>query len=282
MKIAVLLENSVSPDAVGKEKLVSAHGLSIHIERDRNNILFDVGPDGSFIENALIMGIELSSVDTVIISHGHSDHGGGLEPFFRINDKAIVYMHKLVMEPILSTARERAPKDIGLNRELIERYRNRIRFIDSSAVLAPGLTIYTCIGEQFPRPETNNNLFREIDGVLVPDDFRHEIVLSIEEKGETVIFTGCSHSGIVNMVRKVLEEEKKSDIKAVFGGFHLHSPSRKLNVSHEYLEKLTGELAALNTVFYTGHCTGDHNYARIKDVLGDKLQGMNTGQVLDF
>ena len=89
MIITTLVENlSVSNEYTNK------HGLSFHIKTKNHNILFDLGPDNSFLENAKKLNIDISDVDIAIISHGHSDHGGGLESFLKNNNKAKVYINK--------------------------------------------------------------------------------------------------------------------------------------------------------------------------------------------
>ncbi len=90
MKITTLIENTKNDS----EKLTSEHGLCLHIEKDGKKILFDTGRTDNFIINANRLGISLKDVDVVVLSHGHGDHGGGLIPFFKVNNNAKVYMKK--------------------------------------------------------------------------------------------------------------------------------------------------------------------------------------------
>ena len=87
MKIVTLMENGRIDD-----RLKSAHGLSIYIEHKDHKILFDLGPNNNYIKNAEILGIDLTKVDIVIISHGHFDHGRGLKKFMKINSLAKIYL----------------------------------------------------------------------------------------------------------------------------------------------------------------------------------------------
>lgn len=94
MKIITLVENTTSsPD------LRCKHGLSLYIETVSHKILFDLGPDGLFAENAKKLNIDLGKVDTVVISHGHRDHGGGLKTFLEINRSAKIYLRREAFEP---------------------------------------------------------------------------------------------------------------------------------------------------------------------------------------
>nr|MCR5715363.1 MBL fold metallo-hydrolase [Lachnospiraceae bacterium] len=88
MKITALVENTTKSDCP------TEHGLSLYIETARHNILFDTGQTTLFADNAERFGVDLSSVDLCMLSHGHYDHGGGLKKFTLCNDHAKIYMNK--------------------------------------------------------------------------------------------------------------------------------------------------------------------------------------------
>ena len=89
MKITALVENTTNNPALGTQ-----HGLSFYIEANGRKILFDMGEDDLFLRNAEKLGIDISAVDLAIISHGHSDHGGGLGAFLSHNENAPVYLNR--------------------------------------------------------------------------------------------------------------------------------------------------------------------------------------------
>ena len=89
MKITVLLENTAC-----RADLCAAHGLSLYIEACGRRVLFDMGPDEGFLQNAGSLGVDLTAVDLAVLSHGHDDHGGGLAAFCRVNPTAPVYVHR--------------------------------------------------------------------------------------------------------------------------------------------------------------------------------------------
>ena len=96
MKITILVENTTIDT-----RLTPKHGLSIYIETNKHKVLFDLGPDDTYLVNARILGIDLSQVDTVVLSHGHKDHGGALSGFLKVNSKARIYLHRQAFEPLL-------------------------------------------------------------------------------------------------------------------------------------------------------------------------------------
>ena len=89
MRIVNLIENTE-----GKPGCVYEHGLSFYIETDDHKLLLDLGQTGNSLQNAQSLGIDLTAADTVVLSHGHYDHSGGIVPFVGINDKAVIYMQK--------------------------------------------------------------------------------------------------------------------------------------------------------------------------------------------
>jgi len=123
------------------------------------------------------------------------------------------------------------------------------------------------------------------NGSYVPDVFKHELILVIREQDELVVFTGCSHNGILNMVETVEKLFKGERIKVVFGGFHMMNPAtKKMTETHEEVLKigrLLSEKTHLKKVF-TGHCTGKKAYEILKSQMGEKLGSFATGSVMSI
>ena len=90
MRIQNLIENTKGCSGVD-----CAHGFSFYIETTSHKLLVDLGPSEVTLENAKKLDIDLKKVDTVVLSHGHYDHSGGIIPFTKINKEAIIYMQAL-------------------------------------------------------------------------------------------------------------------------------------------------------------------------------------------
>jgi 7,8-dihydropterin-6-yl-methyl-4-(beta-D-ribofuranosyl)aminobenzene 5'-phosphate synthase len=278
MKITVLAENSICKTS--SENLESENGLSLFIEFDERNILFDTGQSDMFIKNAEKMGIDLSQVDYLVISHGHFDHGGGLKHFLKINEKAKIFLHINAAHMFYTKVFGLIPYYVGLDQKIIAQ-KNRIYFIEEDTIIENKIILIEGFTEVFPQPEANKTLFEKIDKKLVPDEFNHELAMLLIENDEIVLFSGCSHSGIINIIEEVKLFSKTMRIKATFGGFHIHNPISKKNESEDYIVKLAEALGETDQVFYTGHCTGEKNFRFIKGWMCRKIQTMNTGEVIE-
>lgn len=161
MKIIVLVENTTTCD------LEATHGLSLYIETKKHKLLFDLGPDQTVFENAKKKGIDLQEVDTVVISHGHNDHGGALEQFLEENDKAKIYIQERAFEPHFSKSGEDMVP-IGLNSDLKEN--PRIILLNGDFVIDEELQLFTVESREKCNSEANDVLYN-VHGL---DDFAHE------------------------------------------------------------------------------------------------------------
>ena len=258
MKITTLLENTACD-----ERLIAEHGLSLYIETKDCRILFDMGQTDAFAKNARTLGVDLARVDLAVLSHGHYDHGGGLATFLRLNDHAPVYVSRRAFGSYYNGAE----KYIGLDPALENS--GRLVFVDDMKLLGESMALYSCNRRKPVRALNPYGLGKKENGVLVPDDFMHEQVLLIEEDERRVLFSGCSHKGIINLVSWF-----RPDV--LVGGFHL------AKVEEEAVLRDTAEvLLEYPAQYYTGHCTGQAQFAALKAMMGDRLQSLGTGKVFD-
>lgn len=253
MKMVTLAENTAC-----REDLAAEHGLSLYIETDSRKILFDAGQSGAFAQNAEKLGIDLSQVDTAVLSHGHYDHGGGLSRFLEINGSAPVWMNPHTFEPHYNASE----KYIGLSEAL--EGNDRIRYAREVQPMGRGLTLYSAI--PCPRGIQPFGLTVREKNALVPEDFRHEQYLLIEETGKRILISGCSHRGILNIM-----DHFRPDV--LIGGFHF----MKLDPESPELEAAAAALLRYPCVYYTGHCTGEEQYEALKKILGARLHRLTTG-----
>jgi 7,8-dihydropterin-6-yl-methyl-4-(beta-D-ribofuranosyl)aminobenzene 5'-phosphate synthase len=271
MRITVLLENTTK-DLNLKPK----HGLSIYIETNTHKLLFDVGPDNTFLNNAYKLGVNLSEVDTVVLSHGHKDHGGALPSFLKINKQAKIYVHRQAFEPhYIKVLFAKIP--YGLNKGIAGN--DRIILTDGVMQIDDELLLFSGIQENFDT-RSNRRQMKKTSNGFVQDDFAHEQNLIVTTGGSAMLFSGCAHKGIANILRTA--KRHSPDIDAVFGGFHLFNPVTKHIEPPEVLHRLINDLSVHDTVYYTGHCTGTKTIERLRNSMGEKVQYLSTGTIIEI
>ena len=262
MKIYVLVENTTH-----KEDMLTEHGLSMYIETAEHKILFDTGWGTAFAENAERMGVDLSAVDICIISHGHSDHGGGLAKFMELNENAPIYISKLGFERYFAAD----GREIGLDKELMKS--GRFILTDAGVHIDGELALLSCNELERSHKFGSFGLFKQVEGELIADDFLHEQYLLVKENGKLILFSGCSHKGVLNLVTWL-----HPDI--LIGGFHF----MKLATEGEDKTVLDEAVEFLNkqpVKYYTCHCTGIEQYEYLKERM-PKLEYAASGDIIEL
>ena len=266
MKIITLVDNRTQ-----SEDLKTEHGLSLYIEtNDNQKILYDTGQSDLFILNAQKLGIDLSEIDTVVISHGHYDHVGGLVAFLNVNKTAKVYMNATIFDYEYFSVKRGVKKMNGFPTELMD-YREQIILLDKNTSF-DNLWLITDINHTYAMPKGNTILYRQKNGVEELDKFTHELVLVVDTVQGLCVFTGCGHNGVLNIVSTVQTVIPQKQIQCVYGGFHLIDG--KDFVETESTDELTSIAKELTNIlptaqFYTGHCTGE----KAIKVLSEKMEG---------
>ena len=175
----------ISDNRTQNPSLQTEHGLSILLETEKHRILLDTGASDVFIRNAERLGIDLSMVDYVFISHGHSDHAGGLKHFIEINDKANVIVSPDALKGKFYSKRQYLH---SITTEWPDIPQERLLTIEHSESIGDDIFIIAHISQINPMPEGNQHLFVEkSDGDYKNDDFRHELALYTDG----LLFTGC-------------------------------------------------------------------------------------------
>ena len=254
MKITALVENRSDGELKPK------HGLSFFIQTEKHTLLFDVGPDETLFENAQKKGIDLREVDTVVISHGHLDHGGAMEQFLRVNTKAKIYVQRKAFDRHTCKLLF-FQANVGFNRKLMKN--PRIVLVDGDYQIDDELRLLIVKDSAACRSGANDVLYENGQ----KDNFLHEQNLLIREK-TTALIVGCGHTGIVNIMQTAAAFEPAYCI----GGYHLYDPIKKKSADESLLCEIAEHLAAYPQVqFYTCHCTGQTAF----DYLAAKLPNMH-------
>ena len=253
MIITALVENT---SACG---LTAEHGLSLFVEMPGCRFLFDLGQTDLFARNAAALGVDPDQADFAVISHGHYDHGGGLRVFLALNRHAPVYVNRHAFEPHFHGPE----RDIGLDASLMDQ--GRIILAEDTLEIRRGCTLHACRDAAGIMDVGSAGLHRMEDGRLLPEDFRHEQYLLVEENDKRILFSGCSHRGILNIMHWF-----RPDV--LIGGFHFSALPLD-----DTLAAYARALDAYPTVYYTCHCTGTAQYDFMKGYMKN-LRYLSTGQ----
>ncbi|MCB2299264.1 MBL fold metallo-hydrolase [Clostridium tagluense] len=274
MKVITLFENRT----ISKEYKCK-HGLSLYIETANHKILFDTGTDQSFAYNASKLGVNLEDIDIAVISHGHYDHGGGLETFLKLNSKAKIYMGKGAFDNHLVKLLGIIKFNIGLKKELISN--NRLVFVDGMTIIDDEITLFGDVKGNKLQPKGNDRLLKEcINKSIEKDDFEHEINLLITEDNKNSLFCGCAHKGIINIIKRTKDFIDR-DLNTVIGGFHLMRMNIENQDSKAFLNNLSADLISSSVhKYYTCHCTGEKAYSYLSKTMNN-LNELKTGMVIE-
>ena len=246
---------------------IAERGGTRRSQTEQHKILLDTGASDVFIRNAEQLGIDLSDVDYVFISHGHSDHAGGLRYFLQHNQKAQVIVSPDAMSGKFFSKRGNLH---SITTEWPEIDEDRLVLTDQTCEILEGLHVIAHIPQTHPMPKGDQNLYvQNANGDYIHDDFRHEQALYVDG----LLFTGCAHSGLENILAAC-----PWPVHSVIGGFHLLDGQETAGEIKALAQRLKAKYP--ETQFYTSHCTGDNVFEVMKDVMGEQLQSFRCGTII--
>ena len=260
MKITVLTENCAGSG------FLAEHGLSYLIELESEKILFDTGHTDIFIKNAKTLGIDIQKeVNTVVLSHGHWDHGDGLQ---YIDDKTLITHPEVFMKRF----RKNDNSNIGLklSKSQIEQ-KFKLALKDKPYYISDKIVF---LG-QIPRLndfEAKTTPF--LDELDTPDFVIDDSAIAIIQNNELIVITGCSHSGICNIIEYARKVTGINNVKSVLGGFHLKHKNLQTKYTINFLKKNN-----INKI-YPSHCTELPALSAFYEEFN--IEQLKTGMILNF
>ena len=243
LELTVLVENQ--PAGRG---LLGEHGLAFHLRADGHELLFDTGQGLTLLHNADQLGIDLSKLQSVVLSHGHYDHFGGLPALFLRTSALDVYLHPAALQPKFN----RDGKDIGAPSAAMQALSHArvIHTTESPREIVSGLWVTGAIPRRNAFEDTGGPFYcdggRTTEDTL-PDD---QALYALLPEGVVVIL-GCCHAGLVNTLEYISELTAGRPVLAIIGGTHL------LRANAERLAHTAGLLETLGVgILAPNHCTG--------------------------
>ncbi|NCD34294.1 MAG: MBL fold metallo-hydrolase [Spartobacteria bacterium] len=273
LRITTLIEDSRGEHL----QLTKEHGLSFFIETEGHALLFDTGKSAAFLSNASELGLDLSRTETILLSHGHYDHSGGLRHLI----EKVTNRFDLLVSPGFFD-----PK-YGFNGLAYEFLGNNFdqAFLSQHSVSCSYLeedvrqvVPHVWAIRNFPRRnavEINNPRFYvDRDGTMEIDDFRDELAMVIETPKGLIVLLGCSHPGLLNMLDRV-KSHFQQPIHTIMGGTHLvEADTERLEATAAFLQ--AEQIHCLGV----SHCTGPAGTARLKEIFGERFFYNRTGSSL--
>lgn len=246
LKIKVLMDDCALPN----KYYTAEHGFCLFIESDGKRILFDTGYSDAFINNAALMDADLTKLDAIVLSHGHNDHTWGLNHLIQLYDRKNVARRPLLLAHPDSFVRKRSKSNeigMALDESVLS------AFFEPKLLSKPEkITEKLLWLGEIPRKIENEKAMgrRIVDGAESEDFLRDDSALVYSGEEGLVIMTGCSHSGICNIIDYAVTLTGENRISDIIGGFHL------LKESRENLRE-TGEWLAARApkAVHPCHCT---------------------------
>lgn len=266
MKLTILVDNNT----LINKYYIGEPGLSYYIEDEDTKILFDTGYSNLFMENAKKMHIDLSKIDKLVLSHGHNDHTGGLKDFFQ--EKTQV---ELITHPDSLNYKEDENESIGssMNKEDLEQVCT-LTLTKEPLQISKNITF---LGEI---PSSNDFETRDVIGTchkeqkVIRDTVMEDSAIVYKSNKGLFIITGCSHSGICNIIEYAKKVCNDNRIYGVIGGFHLLEENERLYKTIDYLKN--------NSIqkLYPCHCVSLES--KIKIAKETDVKEIGVGQVIEI
>lgn len=280
---------TISENSTTNPFTLAEWGLSIHIEAGDKKILYDTGAGnrGIVLHNADVLGVDLTKIDAIVLSHGHQDHTGGLKDVLeRIkyqgkNRKTDVLCHPDALKEVFV----RTPPSLdywyfGFPHLVSELERSGAIFktskdpvwLSDDLVVSgeiPMINDYESVGEVFA-VKRNNKLVKDTEMI-------DEKAMYIKTEKGLIVVLGCAHRGIINTIHDAQKLTGIEDVYMVVGGTHLANVSEyRMNSTIEELKRLKIKKLGVS------HCTGMKESALLSHVFGPEIFFFNNVSTVIF
>jgi len=273
VRITTLSENTAQLGFLGER------GLSILVETKSTKVLLDTGMGISAVHNADLMGIDLSTIDKIVLSHAHGDHTGGLFEVLRSIRKGIeVIAHPDIWIPKYIRYGEKSPyAGIPHVREALESLGATFNLTKKPFKISDDIMTTGEIEMTTDYETIDDRLCVKKGDSMIPDPLADDLALIVRTSEGLVLITGCAHRGIINTVRHVQKLTKGEYIHTIIGGTHL------MVASPERIEKTARELKELGLQrLGVSHCTGFNASATLAREFGEVFFLNNAGTQINL
>lgn len=261
--------------------------------RHESTVLFDVGLTGSVLMHNLdVLGVDTGRIETVVISHGHPDHYGGLYSLLDAFERPVPVVTNveafLPRYAVMADGRSSQYYNQAFTVDDVERHGGRPVLTAGALDLGCGVytTGYIPRSSSFegpvqpPEPHAPGLYQVRADGTYGLDEVSEEqgLVIDVKDRG-LVVLTGCAHAGVLNTIDRAREISGHKPVHAVIGGFHLGFPTTPRENVSLTIDGM-GERGVAHII--PMHCSGLHAHAAFLDQMPDRYVQPAVGTTLTF
>ena len=268
IQITTLSENTANYGFLGE------WGLSILVEADGVQVLMDTGLSYTAMHNAGLMGLDLTKIDRIVLSHGHADHTGGLRDMLSLKGDVEVIAHPDIWTDKYTRRAPGSERKIGVpfSRDELEGLGARFNLTREPVYITDHIMTTGEIPMVTDYEAIDSHLFVREGDELKPDPLADDLALIIDTDFGLVVILGCAHRGMINTLRHARTLTGKELVYAVIGGTHL------IGASEDRMERTIADLSETGIQrLGVSHCTGFPASARLSQAFGDTFFMNNAG-----